>query len=85
MRHTEILCHQCVYPHALDYCQTRAAVPPFVHGEVADHMLHCTRCGDEIPAGRGYVLVEGAEPVEEIMAISEDPDYDKHHGRHANP
>ena len=62
MRKTEILCYQCVYPYALDFCRSRVAPPSRVAGDIADHDLLCTKCGSGIPTGQGYVRLKGDEP-----------------------
>ena len=59
MRRPETLCYLCVYPHALDYCKSRARPPSYVEGSIAVRRLTCTRCGSEIPVGQGYVRVHG--------------------------
>lgn len=59
MKQSEILCYHCVYPHALNYCQTRRRPPSYVRGTIAQHRLKCTHCGDSIEAGCGFVYVCG--------------------------
>jgi hypothetical protein len=59
MRTEQFLCSRCAHPHALDYRRSRAGPPPYIHGAIAERAMQCTRCGDEIPAGQGYVVIEG--------------------------
>ena len=69
MRQSEILCYHCVYPHALNYCQTRRQPPSYVHGMIADHRMRCTHCGETIAAGVGFVYVCGDRPLKAEIAL----------------
>lgn len=59
MRQSERLCYRCVHPYALDYIRSRAGPPAYVKGAVAGHRTYCTRCGEAIPMGRGFVKILG--------------------------
>ena len=58
-RRSERLCYRCVHPYALDYIRSRAGPPAYIKGAVAGHRTHCTRCGEAIPDGRGFVKILG--------------------------
>lgn len=64
MRRSEILCYRCVYPYALDYCRTRIPPPSYIRGAVANRSIRCTRCGEDIPSGRGHVTIRGDDRAE---------------------
>jgi hypothetical protein len=63
MRDSEILCHRCVYPWPLNYLSSHAGPPAYVRGDIADHRLTCTHCGEAIERGRGFVYVLGERPI----------------------
>ncbi len=64
MRRSERLCYRCVHPYALDYIRSRAGPPAYIKGAVAGHRTYCTRCGDAIPGGRGFVKILGEAPAD---------------------
>ena len=59
MRRSERLCYRCVQPYALDYIRSRVGPPAYIKGAVAGHRTYCTRCGEAIPGGRGFVKILG--------------------------
>ena len=61
-----ILCSRCAHPYALDYRRSRAGPPAHIHGKVAGSTMSCTRCSDEIPEGRGYVIIERPDHADEL-------------------